>query len=70
MIVCLCTGVTHAEFTKALEDSEGDWIVASMETGAGMCCGGCRHFISQIAVREATKQEKEGGEPQTDIATT
>ena len=57
MIVCLCTGVTSAQFSEALAQHKGDWILASSETGAGMCCGGCRHFIAQLSVREQSKKE-------------
>jgi bacterioferritin-associated ferredoxin len=57
MIVCLCTGVTSSQFSEALVKHNGDWIMASVDTGAGLCCGGCRHFIAQLSVREASKQD-------------
>lgn len=72
MIVCLCTGVTQEQFLHALEETQGDWIAASMETGAGMCCGGCRHFISQLSARAHTRSESEQGavDPSPDISAT
>lgn len=58
MIVCLCTGVNSAEFTEALKNCDGDWQRASFETGAGTCCGGCRHYLAQMAEREETKPQE------------
>lgn len=58
MIVCLCTGVTSSEFSQALQDAGGDWQRASLETGAGTCCGGCRHYLAQMAEREDTKGQE------------
>ena len=55
MIVCLCTGVTSDQFNEALQKHGYDWHAASYETGAGTCCGGCRHYLAQMAVREQEK---------------
>lgn len=57
MIVCLCTGVTTDQFTQALQEHDLDWGRASFETGAGTCCGGCRHYLAQMAEREQEKMK-------------
>lgn len=56
MIVCLCTGVNTEGFRKALQENANDWEKASLETGAGHCCGGCRVFLEQMSVQMATEQ--------------
>lgn len=55
MIVCLCTGITTDQFNEALRENGMDWARASFETGAGTCCGGCRHYLAQMAEREQEK---------------
>lgn len=56
MIACLCTGVNTESFRKALQEHENDWEKASLETGAGHCCGGCRVFLEQMSLQLATEQ--------------
>lgn len=52
MYVCLCAQVTDAEWNAALDRAalEGKgWREASVDTGAGLGCGGCRLFLAQAA---------------------
>lgn len=52
MYVCLCAQVTEAEWQSALSQAVatgGGWREASMATGAGTGCGGCRAFLAEIS---------------------
>lgn len=48
MFLCTCAAVTEEEWFQALARHRHDFFAASMETGAGTGCGGCRVSL-QIA---------------------
>ena len=49
MYVCVCAGVTDAQWTEALAEASRNgqgWREASYATGAGLGCGGCRPLLA------------------------
>ncbi len=47
---CVCSQVTDRQWEEALAQAQGDWLAASVATGAGLNCGSCRVYLQQTSL--------------------